>query len=58
MTLKEIRQEHGWTIEEAAFAYGLDSQTVVECEKDSKSNKWAMDIILGILSPDYEDIIL
>ena len=35
MTLKEIRQEHGWTIEEAAFAYGLDSQTVVECEKDS-----------------------
>ena len=58
MTLKEIRQDHGWTIEEAAMVYGLDTQTVIDCEKDSKCNKWAINIILGILSPDYEDIIL
>ena len=58
MTLKEIREAQGWSIEESAMLYGLDTQTVIECEKDSKSNKWAIDIILGILSPDYEDIIL
>lgn len=58
MTLKEIRESYGWSIEESAMTYGLDALTVIECEKDSKSNKWAIDIILGILSPDYEDIIL
>lgn len=58
MTLEEIRLSNGWTQEEACYIYGLDIETLIECEATSKpQNMWAINIILGVLQLDYEDIV-
>ena len=58
MTLEEIRLNNGWTRDEACSIYGLDIETLIECETTSKpQNMWAINIILGILELDYEDIV-
>ena len=57
MSLEEIRTNNGWTLEEAASLYGLDVETLIECETTSKhQNMWAIDIILSVLQLDYKDV--
>lgn len=56
--LEEIRQQNGWTIEEASNLYGIDVETLIECESSLKhQNMWAIDIILEVLELEYEDIV-
>lgn len=59
MTLKEARLSNGWSLEEAAELYGLDIETVINCETNiKKSYDWAINIILGVLELEYKDIVL
>lgn len=57
MTLQEIRIRNGWSLEEASNIFGLDVETLIECETTSKHrNMWAINIILSVLQLDYKDI--
>lgn len=50
MSIREIIENTGKTIEEVAMICGLDAQTVVECMNNSKhKNSWAISIILEVL---------
>lgn len=56
MSIKEIIETSGWSLEEAALICGLDVQTIIECKNNSKhSNSWAMSIILETLGLDYDN---
>lgn len=56
MSIREVRETCCWTLEELAIATGLDVQTIIECENNSKhKNPWAMSIILEILGLDYDN---
>lgn len=58
MSLQEIKRANNWSLEEASNIYGLDVETVIECETTSKhQNMWAINIILSVLQLDYKDVI-
>lgn len=58
MTLEEARLSNGWNLEEASKLYGLDVETVINCEADPKNSyDWALNIILSVLDLDYKDIV-
>jgi len=58
MTLEEIRLSNGWSLEDASKIYSLDVETLIEIESSSKpQNMWAINIILGVLELNYEDIV-
>lgn len=53
MSVREIMDTSGLSIEEVAIICGLDAQTVVECKNNSKyKNSWANNLILEILCQD------
>ncbi len=56
MSIKEIIETSGWSLEETALICGLDAQTIIECKNNSKHiNSWAMSIISEILGIDYDN---
>ena len=58
MTLEEARLSNNWSLEDASLAFGLDVETIIQYESGTETpNKWALDLILGILESDYNDIV-
>lgn len=58
MTLEEARLSNNWSLEDASLAFGLDVETLIQYESGTETpNKWALDLILGILELDYNDIV-
>lgn len=58
MTLEEARLSNNWSLEDASLAFGLDVETIIQYESGTETpNKWALDLILGILELDYNDIV-
>lgn len=58
MTLEEARLSNNWSLEDASLAFGLDVETIIQYERGTETpNKWALDLILGILELDYNDIV-
>lgn len=58
MTLEEARLSNNWSLEDASLAFGLDVETLIQYESGTETpNKWALDLILGILESDYNDIV-
>ncbi|MBO5138904.1 MAG: hypothetical protein J6B89_04650 [Bacilli bacterium] len=58
MTLEEARLSNGWSLEEASKLYGLDVETVINCEANTKNSyDWAINIILSVLELDYKDVV-
>ena len=58
MTLEEARLSNNWSLEDASLAFGLDVETLIQYESGTETpNKWALDLIVGILESDYNDIV-
>lgn len=58
MTLKEARLNNGWSLEEASKMYGIDIETIIACEPNTKkSYNWVINIILDVLELNYKDIV-
>lgn len=58
MTLEEARLTKGWSLEEASKLYGLDVETLIDCETNTKNAcNWAINLILNVLELDYNDIV-
>ena len=58
MALEEARLSNNWSLEDASLAFGLDVETLIQYESGTETpNKWALDLILGILESDYNDIV-
>lgn len=58
MSLEEARISCGLSVEELSKLCGLDVETVINCEADTRNTyDWALNIILSTLELDYKDIV-
>lgn len=56
MNLKEERLSRGWSLEEASALLGIDIETLIMLENNSKSvNNWAKELVLKSLELNSED---